>query len=114
MPEELVRACSNKHGRQFPKFVLFFRDGVSEPQYNSVRREEVDTIRRVFKDLHADPPQITAIVVAKRHHTRFYENPPQAARTKRNGDLIDDGSTNTPSSQCNISNDVLPLIEDCC
>lgn len=103
MLKELVRAWSEQHGLKLPKYVLYLRDGVSESQYIAVRRSEVDHIHGVFRELatelkiklsEKDLPQITAIVVTKRHHTRFYENPP------KNHAGRDDGSTNTKPGLC--------------
>lgn len=94
MLTELVCVWSEKHNRQLPKYVLYLRDGVSESQYVAVRRNEVDRIHGAFRDAatklkiklsEQDLPSITAIVVTKRHHTRFYENPPVQQYGKDNG-----------------------------
>jgi hypothetical protein len=96
MLKQLLTAWSAANGGRLPKYVLYFRDGVSDSQYIQVRREEVDKIKEVFKDfrLGAQIPKVTAIVVTKRHHTRFYKNPPVEKRDAKNR-VVDDGSTNT-------------------
>ncbi|WWD00595.1 hypothetical protein V866_007530 [Kwoniella sp. B9012] len=56
-----------------PKKILFFRDGVSEGQYDLCATIEMDRVRQAFREL--DPnykPKITLIICAKRHHMRFF------------------------------------------
>ncbi|PPJ54695.1 hypothetical protein CBER1_05999 [Cercospora berteroae] len=65
--EERVAAFKAKNKGQAPKRILYYRDGVSEDQYYQVLSEEVDTIQKALPDV-----AITAIVVGKRHHTRFF------------------------------------------
>ena len=64
-----------KHNRSLPSKIIFFRDGVSEGQYNLVLQHEVPPIHKAFETLYGDQkdwPKITIIIVGKRHHTRFY------------------------------------------
>ena len=63
---ERLAAFKAKTGK-VPKRLLYYRDGVSEDQYYQVLSEEVDAIQKVLPDI-----AITAIVVGKRHHTRFF------------------------------------------
>ncbi|KAF2805607.1 putative RNA interference and gene silencing protein [Mytilinidion resinicola] len=62
----------------FPENILIYRDGVSEGQYSKVMNEELPLLRSACKDVYPVPdqkkglPNITIIVVGKRHHTRFY------------------------------------------
>ncbi|KAI5813842.1 Piwi domain-containing protein [Pyronema omphalodes] len=56
-----------------PKRIIYFRDGVSEPQYKQVLETELECIKQTCKFL--DPkynPQITVVVCSKRHHYRFF------------------------------------------
>ncbi|XP_031339668.1 protein argonaute-2-like isoform X1 [Photinus pyralis] len=58
-----------------PKRIIFFRDGVSEGQFEIVVNSEVQAVRRGCAMV--DPtgnykPQLTFLVVQKRHHTRFF------------------------------------------
>ncbi|KAK7186103.1 piwi domain-containing protein [Paraphaeosphaeria sporulosa] len=67
-----------------PKRIIYYRDGVSESQYDQVLSEEVATFDAAFsqvvsefykkKRVNVDGyiPQITAIICGKRHHVRFY------------------------------------------
>ncbi|KAF2748589.1 Piwi-domain-containing protein [Sporormia fimetaria CBS 119925] len=75
-----------------PPNILYYRDGVSEGQYSQIQKDELDCIKKAYNDaydtlkkkgIHVSPPsdfKLTAIVVAKRHHVRFYptENAPQS------------------------------------
>jgi eukaryotic translation initiation factor 2C len=73
---------------RLPKNILYYRDGVSEPQYMDVRHQELPHIRSAWtralddvmklqkyaelRDRNVEAPKLTAIVCAKRHHVRFY------------------------------------------
>ena len=53
--------------------MLFFRDGVSEGQFTHVVEAEIKAIRSACETLEKGyRPNITFIVVAKRHHARFF------------------------------------------
>lgn len=63
--------------RGFPKKVIIFRDGVSFGEETAALKEvEIieQTIKTAAKSMgHSDyAPKVLAIVVKKRHHTRFY------------------------------------------
>lgn len=66
-----------------PLHVLYFRDGVSESQYDAVGAHEVNRIRHVFHT-HFDGAyvMITAVICTKRHHTRFYNELPIPVETR--------------------------------
>lgn len=96
----------------YPKNILYYRDGVSDSQFKTVKDEEVPCIVEGFnafvkqskdqgkgKGKAVDPPEpkITALVVTKRHHTRFY---PQDAKDRQDdnhnckpGTLVERGVT---------------------
>ena len=65
--------------QRLPENLLLYRDGVGVGQYQIVLDEELprlrDACRRVYgKDyVEGAYPQISLIVVGKRHHTRFYK-----------------------------------------
>lgn len=83
----------SKHGK-LPTRVLFYRDGVSESQYEAVRAHEIPQIKdafyvaRTYLDTNTrpsleaikanrttttnDPFELTFLIVGKRHNTRFY------------------------------------------
>lgn len=58
-----------------PEKIIFFRDGVSEGQFQIVLDSEINSIRAACKSMQKDgtyQPGITFLVVQKRHHTRFF------------------------------------------
>jgi len=90
-----------KH-KVYPDNLLIYRDGVSEGQYDLVLQNELPLLRQACKDLYppADTkkglPNITIIIVGKRHHTRFYPttaNEADRSANPRNGTVVDRGVT---------------------
>lgn len=56
-----------------PFRIIFYRDGVSEGQFQQVLTHELIAIRKACMNLEDDyRPGITFIVVQKRHHTRLF------------------------------------------
>ncbi|TXG74261.1 hypothetical protein EZV62_002840 [Acer yangbiense] len=85
---ELIKAFTKSTG-SIPQKIIFYRDGVSEDQFNQVLRDEVGAIRKACSKFQPGfAPPIAVIVVQKRHNTRLfpadYQNP----------DMIDDNSGN--------------------
>ena len=69
-----------------PQTLVMFRDGVSEGQFTTVMARELADIRAACKDLQDTyEPQITYIVVQKRHHTRFF---PMDQNKYKNGNSL--------------------------
>lgn len=58
--------------KTLPKRLIFFRDGVSETQFQKVLHEELEAIRVGCSRFPNYNPPITFSVVQKRHHTRFF------------------------------------------
>ncbi|KAJ7628809.1 argonaute-like protein [Roridomyces roridus] len=54
-----------------PKRLIFYRDGVSESQFQQVKDMEIPRIQAACRELKINP-KITFIVVGKRHHIRFF------------------------------------------
>ena len=88
----------------FPENILVYRDGVSEGQYSTVLEKELPLLRKACAELYpaADTkkglPNITIIIVGKRHHTRFYPTTTSDAdrsSNPRNGTVVDRGVTET-------------------
>ncbi|KAI2635844.1 Piwi-domain-containing protein [Hypomontagnella submonticulosa] len=77
MLESRLILWKKRHGC-YPKNILVYRDGVSEGQYDAVLKEELPQLRSACKKLYPASqqkeglPRFTVIIVAKRHHTRFY------------------------------------------
>ncbi|GAB7361269.1 hypothetical protein MBLNU230_g1329t1 [Neophaeotheca triangularis] len=59
-----------------PSRVIYFRDGVSEGQYQHVLEQEVEDMKRLLKGANpkAEIP-FTVLVGSKRHHVRFFPAP---------------------------------------
>jgi eukaryotic translation initiation factor 2C len=58
-------------GNAAPKRIIFYRDGVSEGQFQQVLDIELPLLKQACKDLNINPT-ITIILVGKRHHVRFF------------------------------------------
>lgn len=103
----VLEMSASTHSMKFPKRIIYYRDGVSEPQYEDVKNSEVSTFKAAFigavnelkkagkvkADINPDPPSIIAIVCGKRHHVRFYPKDNRSADRKENchpGTTVDD------------------------
>lgn len=60
-----------KAGSGAPSRIIFYRDGVSEGQFQQVLDVELKALKLACADLKISP-KITVIVVGKRHHVRFF------------------------------------------
>ncbi|TFK75842.1 argonaute-like protein [Pluteus cervinus] len=64
-----------------PKRIIFYRDGVSEGQFQQVLDKELASLKEACRELNIDA-KITFVVVGKRHHIRFFPvNPKDADRS---------------------------------
>ncbi|KAG1736714.1 Piwi domain-containing protein [Suillus lakei] len=67
-----------ERNRIAPTRIIFFRDGLSEGEYAIVGKEEIEDITGAIddmwrkKNLKSGKPELTFIVVGKRHHVRFF------------------------------------------
>ncbi len=55
-----------------PKHVYYFRDGVSEGQFQDVIDQEVKELKRCFENQNKPVPKFTVIIATKRHHIRMF------------------------------------------
>ena len=75
-----LKEMTMEHLREFrrrtrakPVKIIFYRDGVSDGQFDAVRQEEIRALQAACMELEQGyQPKITFIVVQKRHHTRFF------------------------------------------
>lgn len=78
----------NVGGGRLPLHVYYFRDGVSEGQYQSVLLQEVSDMRAIFAELGRNTPgyqpKFTVVIAEKRHHIRFFPNPGPGADRNMN------------------------------
>ena len=73
-------------GRQ-PNRIIFYRDGVSEGQFEMVLNKEISAMQRACVSLNPNyQPAITYFVAQKRHHTRLFPDKPQNGL--RNGNVL--------------------------
>ena len=73
--ELLIEFYKFKNQRQKPSRIVYFRDGVSEGQFDEVVHKELSAIQRACKSLQKDgsyKPPITFVVAQKRHNTRLF------------------------------------------
>ncbi|KAL6820698.1 Piwi domain-containing protein [Trichoderma camerunense] len=70
----LCKVWSAGHDNQFPKHIMYFRDGVAEGQFAHVIEQEIKEIKNYFKQVAPNQPlpKFTVIVATKRHHIRFF------------------------------------------
>ncbi|KAI7738583.1 hypothetical protein M8C21_034011 [Ambrosia artemisiifolia] len=61
---------------KLPKRLIFFRDGVSETQFQKVLQDELQAIREACRRFPGYNPPISFAVVQKRHHTRLFPADP--------------------------------------
>jgi len=62
--------------KSYPAYLLVYRDGVSDGQFNEVIEKEINLMKKAFLFISNEKkieynPKITYIIVLKRHHTRF-------------------------------------------
>ncbi|KAG5862205.1 Protein argonaute-2, partial [Gonioctena quinquepunctata] len=89
-----------------PERIVFFRDGVSEGQFDQVRQAEIRAIRSACKKIQANgdyQPKITFLVVQKRHHTRLFPTNPRDS---------DDRNNNVPAGTCVDTTITHPFMQD--
>ncbi|KAK7023946.1 Argonaute-like protein [Favolaschia claudopus] len=82
MVDTALTMFGQKHKRG-PASIVFFRDGVSEGEFDTVKKEEIkavqeaiDTVWTKFK-VPEPKPKLTFMVVGKRHHVSFFPRSPQ-------------------------------------
>ncbi|KIJ70038.1 hypothetical protein HYDPIDRAFT_35479 [Hydnomerulius pinastri MD-312] len=83
--------AEKKTGNIAPTRLIFYRDGVSEGQFKAVLDQELKAIQAACTELKISP-KITVIVVAKRHHVRFFPQVPNDADRSGNcpaGTVVD-------------------------
>lgn len=83
-------------GGKLPSRIIYFRDGVSEGQYQHVLEQEVTDMKALLKT--ADPKlniPFIVVVCSKRHHVRFFPEPGKGDRhgNPLPGTLVESGAT---------------------
>eukprot|EP00088_Acartia_fossae_P049385 TRINITY_DN5436_c0_g1_i1.p1 TRINITY_DN5436_c0_g1~~TRINITY_DN5436_c0_g1_i1.p1 ORF type:complete len:857 (-),score=211.64 TRINITY_DN5436_c0_g1_i1:190-2724(-) len=84
---KLLKGFYDKTKGKKPQKIIMFRDGVSEGQFLKVLAKELVAMSNACARLEPDyKPQITYIVVQKRHHTRFFAT--DNNKYERNGNVL--------------------------
>lgn len=87
--DDLLRAFAKANNDRLPQKIIFYRDGVSDGQFQAVLLEELAAMQRACYNLKPDyEPRITYIVVQKRHHIRFEPLDPRAKNVEP-GTVVD-------------------------
>ena len=68
--KELIEQYKISNGK-YPQRLVFFRDGISEGEFEKVLNHEMNEIREACIKI-GYKPGVTYVVVQKRHHTRFF------------------------------------------
>lgn len=100
MLQSRLKVWQASHSQALPENILIYRDGVSEGQYEAVLEKELKPMEAKCKELYhpLKPPSITLIVVAKRHHTRFFtvnSGDTESRGNPKNGTVVDSGVTDS-------------------
>ncbi|RYP13690.1 hypothetical protein DL765_006772 [Monosporascus sp. GIB2] len=95
-PKLLAYWC--KINNTSPRHVYYFRDGVSDGQFQYVIDDEVKALKQCFREKNYPEPQFTVVVATKRHHIRFFPKPGDRASADRNnnplpGTLVEQDAT---------------------
>lgn len=98
--KDRLRLWQDSNKKQLPEYIIIFRDGVSEGQFNMVLKDELPNIRQACRETYkaGQQPRITLIVSVKRHQTRFYPTDPNhihpRSKSPKEGTIVDRGVTN--------------------
>lgn len=84
-----------KENGVLPQKILYFRDGVSEGQFDQIMAIERNDIIQACRDIehgYEKKVQLTIVVVQKRHHTRFFPGNSGVGRDDRKNNNVPPGT----------------------
>ncbi|KAF8162787.1 argonaute-like protein [Crassisporium funariophilum] len=97
LTQRALKTFARKPGNAPPARIIFFRDGVSEGEFDKVIAVEIKAIQEACIEIDQNyRPQITFMVVGKRHHAVFFPRSPNEADQKGNchaGSVVESGVT---------------------
>lgn len=76
MMRELLEGYQKRNKDRLPQHIIFYRDGVSDGMFRQLVDSEINDMRHACQDIEYQynityKPNITVVVVQKRHHTKF-------------------------------------------
>ncbi|GIX69275.1 protein argonaute-2 [Caerostris extrusa] len=77
MVEKILRAFYHNTRGKYPEKIIFFRDGVSDGQFQEVKEKEVSQVQEACKEIIGHIIPMTYIIVQKRHQVRFRPRNPK-------------------------------------
>lgn len=72
MSKELLERFKVKQNGKLPESILYWRDGVSESQFEQVLAVEVAALKEACLSFGIHAPRITVVCCIKRHHIRLF------------------------------------------
>ncbi|KAK5011638.1 Protein argonaute, partial [Cryomyces antarcticus] len=82
---------------KFPERIYYFRDGVSDGQYQHVLQQEVHDMKELLSTAGQTKIKFTVLVASKRHHVRFFPKAGDSAADRNGnplpGTLVETGVT---------------------
>lgn len=92
--EEHLRYYKQQNGGRLPEKLLYFRDGVSEGQFQDLLKTELAAMLAACQQQGGDTykPKITLVVVQKRHHTRFFPGDSGCGKQDRRNNNVPPGT----------------------
>lgn len=76
----------------YPEKILYYRDGVSEGQFDQVMAIEKKAMMDACRELKLTSVKLTIVVVQKRHHTRFFPGKSGIGRDDRKNNNVPAGT----------------------
>ncbi len=86
MIKDLLDVYYKHNHNQYPQHIIYYRDGVSESQFEQVLNHELSKLLKGC-DQKGFKPKVTFITVQKRHHTRFRPKDTNDPRVNRKGNI---------------------------
>lgn len=74
MVEERIKAWQGLNPEKQLTSILFYRDGVSESQFDVCKSSEIESVKEAYRNIYGKDSEVnlTFVIAGKRHHTRFY------------------------------------------
>ncbi|KLJ12793.1 hypothetical protein EMPG_12212 [Blastomyces silverae] len=92
MLSPLIREWSATVGQgRIPQNIYYFRDGVSEGEFQQVLQQEIPFVRALLKEFNKGVEwggRITVVVASKRHHIRAFPQPGDRNAADKNGNAL--------------------------